>query len=91
MPSSEVRAIQLTEENIDHVIASADAIFFNLSYLRFNLEDAAGEGSTLYLIMGGRVEDRNVTFTEMREEDFFRTWKFTTEAKAFEFVEIERV
>ena len=86
------KAILVTKQNIDFIMAYADNLGFNLDYLPDNVEYNAEEfGWTTYLITDGTPEKNNVTFTAMADADFNYNWKFADTSCEDQFVEIERV
>lgn len=85
------RALKVTEESIDHIIAYGKALGFRLDDIRYDLEDACYNGRNLYQITDGTVAYNNVTFSNMIEPDFRHIWKFKTAEMPNVFVEIERV
>lgn len=84
------RALKVTEENLDKIVADAKMLKFNLDYLKDTL-DYYRECGNIYLITDGTPEDNNITFTTFTEPDFRHLWKFKSAEMPTEFVEIERV
>lgn len=76
-------AIKVTEETLPFIEKFGAAAQFDLSYMKYNLEDATYYGHELYLITDGDPARNNRTFTEMWDDDFFRIWKFTEGAPMF--------
>jgi hypothetical protein len=85
------KAIRVREDNITMIVEYAKKLYFNLDYLKDNMEYAAEFGENLYLITDGTSEDDNITFTTFQETDFRRLWKFTQHENPNQFVKIERV
>lgn len=75
------KAIKVTEENIDYIVAYARLSQFDLSYVSDNAEDAATYGESIYVINDGKADLNNIVFTTFWSTDFFRIWKFAIETE----------
>lgn len=85
------KAIHVTEDNIDYILAYAKALEFDLSHIKDNMLYNREDGWETYLITDGTAKDRNVTFTEFVDADFNRLWKFKQMEDPNHFIPIERI
>lgn len=86
------RAMKVTAENLEAIIADAKTIGFNLGHIKDSLEYFGEEyDEDYYLFTDGTPARNNVTFNDMRSSDLFRNWKFATAETPNQFAEIVRI
>jgi len=85
------RAMQVTEESLDHIVIYGKAMGLRLDDVKDDLEEARFYGWNLYAIVDGTVAFNNAVFSTMSEPSFRQTWKFKTAETPNRYMEIERV